>query len=44
MDFEWIKDVIFLGKPTWEGWLSLRRFWTENLKHTNREREELLAY
>jgi hypothetical protein len=30
MDFEWIKGVIMLAKPTWAGWLSLRRFWTKN--------------
>jgi hypothetical protein len=34
---------IVCAKLTWEGWLSLRCFWTENFKHTNREREELLA-
>jgi hypothetical protein len=29
MDFEWIKGVICLSKQTWEGWLSLRWFWTK---------------
>jgi hypothetical protein len=43
MDFEWIKGVNYLSKQTWEGWISLRWLCTENLKHTNRGREELLA-
>jgi hypothetical protein len=43
MDFEWIKGVNCLSKQTWEGWLSLWWFWTENFEHTNRGREELLA-
>jgi hypothetical protein len=30
MDFEWIKGVICWAKQTWEGWLSLRWFWTKN--------------
>jgi hypothetical protein len=29
MDFEWIKGVICCAKQTWEGWLSLRWFWTK---------------
>jgi hypothetical protein len=29
MDFKWIKGVILLSKQTWEGWLSLRWFWTK---------------
>jgi hypothetical protein len=29
MDFEWIKGVICGAKQTWEGWLSLRWFWTK---------------
>jgi hypothetical protein len=30
MYFEWIKGVIYWAKQTWEGWLSLRWFWTKN--------------
>jgi hypothetical protein len=33
MDFEWIKGVICSSKQTWEGWLSLRWFWTTNWAH-----------
>jgi hypothetical protein len=43
MDFKWIKGVNCLSKQTWEGWLSLWWFWTENFEHTNKGREELLA-
>jgi hypothetical protein len=43
MDLKWIKGCNLLSKQTWEGWLSLRWFWTKNFEHTNREREELLA-
>jgi hypothetical protein len=31
MGFEWIKGVICWAKQTWEGWLSLRWFWTKTL-------------
>jgi hypothetical protein len=31
MDFEWIKGVICWAKQSWEGWLSLRWFWTKTL-------------
>jgi hypothetical protein len=39
MDFEWIKDVTYWAKQTWEGWLSLRWFWTKTLS-TQTERWE----
>jgi hypothetical protein len=39
MDFEWIKGVIFWAKQTWEGWLSLRWFWTKT-SSTQTERWE----
>jgi hypothetical protein len=29
MDVEWIKDVICWAKQNWQGWLSLRWFWTK---------------
>jgi hypothetical protein len=43
MDFKWIKGVISWAKQTWEGWLSLRWFWTKIFEHTNREVGGLLA-